>query len=367
MRINLASFTLFICGVICSVLRSEQFHLDVIPAIYPAASSVQATIDAGFFGSPTDESAISGHAVLDIQSVGGPTDRGQVTALELVLDDGMEFSLAFNAVQGSVAPGDLTMTLITPGAAGSILNGQFDQLANTVALSGFVNLSTEPEPIDLSTFDPMLVDFLGIQVDRTPDQLEMSLQVNLEIEMIVDDIPILGSVPVTISIDGAGRAVTAITSSPGDFDGDGLLTTEDIDRLAEAFRTQNPDPVFDVNTDGKLDASDHRFWIEILRNTYVGDTNLDGEFNSSDFIAVFQAGQYEDDVALNSTWATGDWNGDAEFDSADFVAAFRTGGYELGPRTGVRSVPEPRPLGLVATTFAIFALKKRKHNGMCQR
>jgi hypothetical protein len=64
--------------------------------------------------------------------------------------------------------------------------------------------------------------------------------------------------------------------------------------------------------------------------TRPGDANLDGLFNSSDLVAVFQAGQYEDGVIGNSNWSTGDWNCDQEFDTGDLVLAFQAGIYELG-------------------------------------
>ncbi|MCA9148639.1 MAG: CotH kinase family protein, partial [Planctomycetales bacterium] len=61
-----------------------------------------------------------------------------------------------------------------------------------------------------------------------------------------------------------------------------------------------------------------------------GDSNLDGVFNSSDLVFVFQRGEYEDDIIGNSTWEDGDWNNDGEFDSADFVYAFSFGSYVVG-------------------------------------
>ncbi len=39
------------------------------------------------------------------------------------------------------------------------------------------------------------------------------------------------------------------------------------------------------------------------------------------------AGQYEDATPGNSTWETGDWNGDGDFDTSDLVAAFQAGNY----------------------------------------
>lgn len=78
----------------------------------------------------------------------------------------------------------------------------------------------------------------------------------------------------------------------------------------------------------------------------VGDATLDGLFDSSDLIAVFSAGQYEDGVRLNSRWADGDWNADGEFDSGDLVAALQTGRYEQP--AAASQVPEPTTIsGLI--------------------
>jgi hypothetical protein len=129
--------------------------------------------------------------------------------------------------------------------------------------------------------------------------------------------------------------------TPGDFDGNGKLEAPDIDILAAAIRNQNTEARFDLNSDSKVDSVDHTHWVVNLRKTYFGDSNLDGEFSSQDFVFVFQSAEYEDTLNLNSKWSTGDWNGDAEFNSSDFVTAFTAGGYEKGPRQSVGAVPEP--------------------------
>jgi hypothetical protein len=59
----------------------------------------------------------------------------------------------------------------------------------------------------------------------------------------------------------------------------------------------------------------------------AGDANRDGIFNSTDLMLVFEAGEYEDDVAGNSTFEKGDWNDDGEFNSRDLVFAFQQGNY----------------------------------------
>jgi hypothetical protein len=127
----------------------------------------------------------------------------------------------------------------------------------------------------------------------------------------------------------------------GDFDNDGQLTAADIDALTSAVRAGSTDSQFDVNLDGTVSGADRVAWVEQLKNTYFGDANLDGEFNSGDLVVVLGAGEYEDAIAGNSTWATGDWDGDGDFTTSDLVTALSGGGYENGPRGAVASVPEP--------------------------
>ncbi len=128
----------------------------------------------------------------------------------------------------------------------------------------------------------------------------------------------------------------------GDFDGDGLLTAADIDELSEAVRLGSVDLKYDLDANQTVDDQDRTVWVKQLRRTYFGDADLNGEFNTNDFVAVLQSGQYEDGVPRNSGWATGDWSGDAEFDTADLVRALQDGGYESGPLQAVAAVPEPQ-------------------------
>ena len=58
-----------------------------------------------------------------------------------------------------------------------------------------------------------------------------------------------------------------------------------------------------------------------------GDANRDGIFDTRDLVALFIAGEFEDDIVGNSTWETGDWNGDFEFDSSDLIMAFEFGAF----------------------------------------
>jgi hypothetical protein len=113
----------------------------------------------------------------------------------------------------------------------------------------------------------------------------------------------------------------------------------DIDSMSRVWREGRDWSYFDLNNDGQLTQDDRTYLIHEVYETYLGDSNLDGRFDSNDLVQVFQASEYDDDVPGNSVWSTGDWTGNGEFDSGDLVAAFQEGGYDRGPRL-VR-VPEP--------------------------
>ncbi|MCA9169715.1 MAG: hypothetical protein KDB23_18705 [Planctomycetales bacterium] len=132
---------------------------------------------------------------------------------------------------------------------------------------------------------------------------------------------------------------------PGDFNAALVLSVVDIDYLIQGIRN-GTDLVLDLNDDALVNSNDLAFWISELKRTYFGDANLDGVFNSTDLVEVFNSGEYEDDVVSNSTWGEGDWNADGDFTTRDMVLAFQDGGYEQGPRAALPTVPEPASLTL---------------------
>ncbi len=136
------------------------------------------------------------------------------------------------------------------------------------------------------------------------------------------------------------NGVQAYLGIPGDYNGNGVLDAEDLD-LQASVGIATQDLTYDLNQDGVVDFEGDRIeWLHTLKEVYVGDANLDGLFDSGDFVEVFTAGKYETGQA--ALWNEGDWNGDLLFDTSDFVAAFTDGGYETGPYGGeVMAVPEP--------------------------
>lgn len=138
----------------------------------------------------------------------------------------------------------------------------------------------------------------------------------------------------------------------GDYNTDDLIDIADIEILRDAVK--HGDHSFDLTGDGFADSADIQFFAEDpdLLNSWIGDSNGDGQFNTSDFTTVFQAGQFEDndgtpDTTMNSVWASGDWNGDGEFNPSDFVFGFQGDGFEKGPRVALNNVPEPNSVALL--------------------
>jgi hypothetical protein len=131
----------------------------------------------------------------------------------------------------------------------------------------------------------------------------------------------------------------------------------DVDALSAVIRDNGINFWFDVNRDGDLTLDDHTSWVKDIKGTWIGDANLDGEFNSSDLVGVFQAGKFE--TGADASWAEGDWNADGVFGSGDLVAAFQGGGYRQGPLMAVASVPEPTSTAMLLCASAGLVFLRR--------
>jgi hypothetical protein len=151
-------------------------------------------------------------------------------------------------------------------------------------------------------------------------------------------------------------STTPFSDLAGDFNGNEALDAGDMDLLSAEVRSGSNLSSFDLNGDTVVDDLDRQVWVHDLKQTYFGDSDLNGSFDSTDLVQVLSFGQYEDDSTGNSTWQTGDWDGDGDFVSSDLVTALADGGYEAGPRAAV--VPEPSSLLLLSVTF--FAVLSRR-------
>jgi hypothetical protein len=104
----------------------------------------------------------------------------------------------------------------------------------------------------------------------------------------------------------------AVTIS-GDLNGDQLVSAADIDMLLDAVRRGNISRHFDLNNSGTVDSSDVTFLLQDVLGTRIGDANLDGSVDASDF-NIWNQNRF----GHCSSWATGDFNGDGSADVSDF-------------------------------------------------
>jgi hypothetical protein len=169
----------------------------------------------------------------------------------------------------------------------------------------------------------------------------------VEIQIIAED--------ADVNHDGYVDLVNFTIVQPADLNGDGIVNAADIDEL---YRNLGGGPAFDLNADGSVNGVDVVYLVETVLGTSFGDADLSGRFDSGDFVVVFTAGEYEDTVVGNSTWAEGDWNGDREFNSGDLVFVFQKGQYV---NAAVADVPEPGcGVMLVAGLMAWPLVRRRR-------
>lgn len=170
-----------------------------------------------------------------------------------------------------------------------------------------------------------------------------------------------------ISTEAGGSSVDLIvvrTDLLGDFSSNNRLDADDMDILSRQTRISAANPNFDLNGDSAVSQADREFWLHDLARSWYGDANLDGIFDTADFLQVFAAAEYNDQLPNNSSWATGDWNGDGDFGTGDLIVAFQDGGYEATTSAANRSVanlPESTGHGAVAlVAFLMLSHARRR-------
>ena len=127
---------------------------------------------------------------------------------------------------------------------------------------------------------------------------------------------IIRRAPVFFGNDGA---MWRYSSAPfdtvqGDFDGDNLITPDDIDLLfAAAQRGSLADYYVISGVRPAVDLLEVQFFVEDFLDSAFGDANLDGVVDGVDF------GIWRTDSFQSCTgWGTGDFNGDGATDASDF-------------------------------------------------
>lgn len=104
----------------------------------------------------------------------------------------------------------------------------------------------------------------------------------------------------------------------GDFDGDGQIGTPDISLLCDAAHrddlTEEEVLRFDVSGDGVVSAEDVDQWVLEIAETFLGDVNLDGTVDFSDFLILSSMCGESD-----TSWTDGDLDCDGTVGFSDFL------------------------------------------------
>lgn len=184
----------------------------------------------------------------------------------------------------------------------------------------------------------------GTQLDKiSPTEIKPSDSFGLSFSIYQNQLLIGSPRDDTVATNAGGAYLYELAPAAelGDFNRNERIDVGDIDLLTAAVRSGKDQPQFDLTGDLVTLSADRVYWVEKAAKTYFGDSNLDGVFDSLDFLFVFRAGVYEDKIAGNATWAKGDWNGDGDFDSGDILWAYQDGHYNKGSRKSPTETPEP--------------------------
>ena len=114
------------------------------------------------------------------------------------------------------------------------------------------------------------------------------------------------------SVPTPGR-VNYASRRPGDFTGDRVVSSRDVDILLDALRNGADISLFDLNVDSAVTQNDMTFLMQSILRTNLGDANLDGVIDASDLNQVGRNWQHPSCHG----WADGDFTGDGAVTARD--------------------------------------------------
>ena len=241
----------------------------ILPSLAPAQiipltiDSTQSSVEISIGGSSSD-SELSGDATIDLQFSSPPSGSAQVTDLNLFVEEQLDFDL-FLFVSASTSS-NVAISIVTPGAPGTISGGSFDQLANLLEFTGDLDISDPfglaggSQTIDLSTLALDPFDFNSVNVSQSGDVITVSG--SLTINEMMD----FGAVSIPIVVDGTFVATGTLPVPVllGDVNLDSVVDFFDIGPFVAILSANGFQVEADINGDGDVDFFDIQPFINIL-------------------------------------------------------------------------------------------------------
>ena len=249
------AFTL--CGLLPSLAQSQVIPLTVDSTQSSAVISVGGAIGI---------SRLSGDATIDLESTNPPSGSAQITELDLVLDDAVDVSFALGLLSGTTSPGDVTISLETPGSPGTISGTSFDQLANSLTLGGdFVvtdlfGVAGGSQTIDLSTFDLSPADFTSIDVEQSGNDITVTSS------FLITETLNLGAGPFGLILQGTiiANGEVPVSIMLGDVNLDSAVNMSDISPFIKILATSDFQAEADINQNDQVNFIDVLQFVGIL-------------------------------------------------------------------------------------------------------
>jgi hypothetical protein len=152
-----------------------------------------------------------------------------------------------------------------------------------------------------------------------------------------------------------------VESSQFDFDRDGVLGVDDVDRLVSAIVHGSDDQQFDLSGDTAVNQADLARWLAVaarengLIGSYLlGDADLDGTVDVSDLNALAQNW-----LATPNAWQFGDFNADGIVEAGDLNEIGQNWLSSIPMATPEQAVPEPHGWSLLSISLACIAIRRR--------
>lgn len=191
-------FLRFQLSLLFLTVASTCLHADLV------VDSSQSSTTITVLGQ-SDTSQTSGTIQLATTPLLSPFDTAQIFEMDLTLDEGLNFDLLGGLVSINSGAGEINVQLLSPGDPGDVVAGEFDQLGNTIGVSGVMNVI---DPLNLvGGSGPFDLGSLGDQTFDFNDVLISAVGENVTIDASYSITDTVNGVEVTVE----GRVVASGT------------------------------------------------------------------------------------------------------------------------------------------------------------